>query len=170
MTEFAFRPRFLFLTPLPADEVKLRMQQHLSAPGTNGFRLGGTGHHLILRYRQDLRHAWTPQLDLDLEERPKGTRARVLIGPSPSIWMLFMGGYLLCAVLALLGLSIAVSQQVVGADPWGWLLAAPTPIIAVVLWLVAQAGKLRSREEMHALKRFVDEALGCDCLALAGNP
>jgi hypothetical protein len=73
------------------------------------------------------------------------------------------------AILALLGLSIGVSQQIVGADPWGFLLVAPTPFIALVLWLMAQGGKVRSRDEMRVLKVFVDDALGCDCFALAGQ-
>jgi hypothetical protein len=46
-------------------------------------------------------------------------------------------------------------------------MVAPAPIVALGLWILAQIGKRRARSGMHALKRFVDEALGCDCLALS---
>jgi hypothetical protein len=108
-------------------------------------------------------------MDVDVEVLEGRTVVRCLIGPSPTIWMLFVGGYMFSASLALLGLSIGVSQQIVGADPWGFLLVAPTPFIALVLWLMAQGGKVRSRDEMRVLKVFVDDALGCDCFALAGQ-
>ena len=62
---------------------------------------------------------------------------------------------------------MGASQQVAGAEAWGWWVALPTPLLALVLWLLAQEGKRRSKEEMHVLKHFVDDALGCDCFALS---
>jgi hypothetical protein len=41
------------------------------------------------------------------------------------------------------------------------------PLLGLGLWLLAQGGKRRSRQEMRTLKTFVDDALGCDCFALA---
>jgi len=32
---------------------------------------------------------------------------------------------------------------------------------------MVQEGKRRSRDDMRTLKRFVDDALGCDCIRLA---
>lgn len=167
MTEFEFRPRFRFRTPLAPDEVKRRIVAH--ARGDHPLRLsvGGTGHHVVLHYPQDGRHAWTPQMDIDIEAVDAGSRVRCLIGPAPSIWMLFTGGYLFCAMISLLGLSIGVSQSIVGADTWGYYMVVPAPFIAVALWLLAQEGRRRSRREQERMKYFVDEALGCDCFRLA---
>jgi hypothetical protein len=167
MTEFQFRPRFRFPTSLAPNTVKDRIGRHVAERNPRGLVLGGTGHHLVLTFpSRDIR-SWTPQMDIDLEQLEGRTWVRCLIGPSPTIWMLFVGGYMLSAILALLGLSIGVSQQVVGAQSWGFWLVAPTPFLALGLWALAQVGKVRSREDMHLLKHFVDEALGCDCFALA---
>jgi hypothetical protein len=169
MTELQFRPRFRFNSELDPATVKERLMEAVrTRNGLHHFVLGGTGNHIMLAYPQNARTAWTPQMDVDLEPLPSGgTCIRCLIGPTPSIWMLFMGGYMLCVVLALLGLSIGVGQQVVGAETWGFMMVVPTPFIAVLLWTLAQGGKRRAREHMRALKRFMDEALGCDCFALA---
>jgi hypothetical protein len=167
MTEFQFRPRFRFPTSLAPNTVKDRIGRQVAERNPRGLVLGGTGHHLVLTFpHRDIR-SWTPQMDIDLEQLEGRTWVRCLIGPSPTIWMLFVGGYMLCAILALLGLSIGVSQQVVGAQTWGFWLVAPTPFLALGLWALAQVGKVRSRDDMHLLKHFVDEALGCDCFALA---
>jgi hypothetical protein len=83
--------------------------------------------------------------------------------------MLFVGGYLALCVIALLGIAMGVSQQVVGAFAWGWWVALPTPLLALVIWLMSQEGKRRAQDDMLALKHFVDAALGCDCFALAGS-
>lgn len=169
MSDLEFRPRFRFHTPLSPDEVKGRVAARIVSDNPQRLSLGGTGHHLVLNFPANMQRSWTPQMDVDVEVLDGRTMVRCLIGPSPTIWMLFVGGYMFSAILALLGLSIGVSQQIVGADPWGFLLVAPTPFFALVLWLMAQAGKVRSRDEMRVLKVFVDDALGCDCFALAGQ-
>ena len=169
MSDLEFRPRFRFITPLSAEEVKSRIMARTRTQNPHALVLGGTGFHLVLNFPAKAQRSWTPQMDVDVEVLEGRTVVRCLIGPSPTIWMLFVGGYMFSAILALLGLSIGVSQQIVGADPWGFLLVAPTPFIALVLWLMAQGGKVRSRDEMRVLKVFVDDALGCDCFALAGQ-
>lgn len=172
MSELAFRPRFRFRTPLSPDTIKERI--HASSRSVQPARLlvGGTGHHLTLQFPHASQRSWTPQMDIDLEVCEDGTTAactlvRCQIGPMPSIWMLFVGGYLALCVFALLGISMGTSQQVVGSFAWGWWVALPTPLLALGLWAAAQEGKRRSKAEMHFLKHFVDGALGCDCFALA---
>jgi hypothetical protein len=172
MSELEFRPRFRFRTSLTPDVIKQRIQDRVREDNPVGLRLGGTGHHLSLQFPHDAQHSWTPQMDVDLElEQLPGrdalTIVRCQIGPMPLVWMLFVGGYIFLSVIALLGISIGTSQQVVGSFAWGWWAALPTPILALVLWLLAQEGKRRSKDEMRTLKNFVDGALGCDCFALA---
>lgn len=174
MSELEFRPRFRFRTPLAPDTIKQRIQERVRDHNPLSLRLGGTGNHLSLQFPHAAQHAWTPQMDIDLEveqlsNAPASTIVRCQIGPMPTIWMLFVGGYIFLCVIALLGISIGTSQQIVGAFAWGWWAALPTPFLALVLWLLAQEGKRRAKDEMRALKVFVDDALGCDCFALAGT-
>lgn len=172
MSELEFRPRFRFRTPLTPDTIKERIHAAAGAAESIGLSVGGTGNHLTLQFPHALQRSWTPQMDIDLElheDDPGGVRTlvRCQIGPMPSVWMLFVGSYLALCVFALLGLTMGVSQQVVGSFAWGWLVAMPTPFLAFGLWILAQEGKRRSKDEMRFLKTFVDGALGCDCFALA---
>lgn len=172
MSELEFRPRFRFRTPLSPETIKQRIQERVQDSNPHALRLGGTGHHLSLQFPHKAQRSWTPQMDIDLEveqlsEREPRTIVRCQIGPMPTVWMLFVGGYIFLCVIALLGISIGTSQQIVGAFEWGWWMALPTPFLALVLWLLAQEGKRRSKDEMRIMKTFVDEALGCDCFALA---
>jgi hypothetical protein len=172
MSELEFRPRFRFRTPMAPEEIKDRIQRQVRDDNPDLFRLGGTGNHLSLQFPYKAQHSWTPQMDLDLEVeqlpgKDPATIVRCQIGPMPTVWMLFVGGYIFLCVIALLGISIGTSQQIVGAFAWGWWVALPTPLLAVTLWLMAQEGKRRSKEEMRKLKSFVDKALGGDRLTLA---
>jgi len=174
MSDLEFRPRFRFRTPLDPATIKARIQDRVRDRNPHALHLGGTGDHHALRFPHDAQRSWTPQMDIDVEleqlpGREPVTVVRCQIGPSPSIWMLFVGGYIFLCVIALLGISIGTSQQVVGAFAWGWWAALPTPILALALWLMAQEGKRRSKDQMRILKRFVDDALGCDCFSLAAT-
>ena len=167
MSELEFRPRFRFHTPLDGEEVKRRIADRVAQNNPERLALRGTGLHMVLTFPHAAQHAWTPQMDVDVSEEDGRTLVRCLIGPAPSIWMLFMGGYMVLTVVALLGVTLGMAQQMVKETVWGYYLVAPAPLLGLGLWLLAQGGKRRSRDEMRTLKTFVDDALGCDCFALA---
>lgn len=167
MSELEFRPRFRFHTPLSGEEVERRITDRVAQHNPEGLALRRTGMHLVLTFPHAVQHAWTPQMDVDVSAEDGRTLVRCLIGPAPSIWMLFMGGYIVLTVVALLGVTLGMAQQMVNETVWGYYLVVPLPFIGLGLWLLAQGGKRRSRAEMRTLKTFVDEALGCDCFALA---
>lgn len=172
MTELKFRPRFRFRTTLHPDVIRDRLRAHVREKNPVGFRLKGTGPHLVLQYPPEQQVPWTPQLDMDLEmDQQPGyetyTVVRCLIGPAPEIWMMFLGGYIGIAVLSVFGVAIGSAQVMMAELPWGFYAMLPLLALAVVLWLLAQEGKRRSRSAMLGLKHFVDEALGCDCFRLA---
>lgn len=172
MTDLQFRPRFKFRTPMHPDEIRDRLRAQVRDHNPAGYRLAGNLPHMILLFAPEQRRLWTPQMSLDLElEQAPGqetfTVVRCLIGPAPTVWMAFMGGYVAVAVLGLLGLSIGIPQHMLGESPWGLYATGPLLAVAVLLWVLAQLGKQRAKDDMVALKRFVDGALGCDCLRLA---
>lgn len=172
MADLHFRPRFRFRTPMHPDEIRDRLRAEVRERNPEGFRLRGNLPHMILQYPPEAQRLWTPQMDIDLEmEQEPGqetfTVVRCLIGPAPPVWMAFMGGYIALAFMAVIGLSIGYPQLRMQESPWGLFGAAALLAAAVALWLLAQAGKRQAREEMIALKRLMDAALGCDCLAAA---
>lgn len=60
-----------------------------------------------------------------------------------------------------------MSQWTLEKPIWGiWVLLAGILGMAL-MYFISYEGKKLSRDEMIQLKQFVDEALGCDCIALA---
>ena len=172
MSELRFRPRFRFRTPLHPDAIRDRLRAQVRDANPAAYRLKGNLPHMILQHPPDQQRLWTPQLDIDLEmEQEPGqetfTVVRCMIGPAPTVWMMFMGGYIALALLATFGLAIGYPQLRLNESPWGLYGAAFLMTAGLVLWLLAQVGKHQAREQMRALLRFMDASLGCDCLAAA---
>lgn len=170
MSVLEFRPRFRFVTPLAKQEVIDRIEARLKLDNPNQLWLKNADYHLLLSFPQRAVHAWTPQMDigLDTPDPPQqGTLVRCLIGPGPGIWMLFMAGYLGATLIALTGITLGVAQLALKHNAWGFWGVAPAALLAVVLLYLAREGRSKATEEMRILKRFVDDALGCDCFKLA---
>lgn len=163
-----FRPRFRFGTPLGGKEIAERITERLRTNNPRGLWLKNAHDHLTLNFPGQGSEAWTPQMDIDFEAVDEGrTLVRCLIGPSPSIWMLFTGGYLGLTLLGLTGITIGFVQQLMKIPMWGYVAVPVSLVGAAALFFVAHAGQHRARAEMRVLKDFLDEALGCDCFKLA---
>lgn len=172
MSDLKFRPRFKFRSPLHPDDIRDRLRAQVREQNPNGYRLKGNLPHMILQHAPDQQQLWTPQMDIDLEmEQEPGqetfTIVRCMIGPAPTVWMMFMGAYIALALLATFGLAIGYPQLRLNESPWGLYCAVLLLAAGLGLWLLAQVGKLRARNHMVALLHFVNDALGCDCLAAA---
>lgn len=163
-----FRPRYRFVTPLSAAEIKRSIREQLNTKNPRGLLLRSTDQHLVLSYPQRGSAAWTPQMDLTFEAVANDhTLVRCLIGPIPTIWMLFAGGYLALTLLALTGLTLGFAQHLAGSSPWGYPLAGIAAAALLTMIIVERSGRRRARPDMYYLGSFVDESLGCDCLKLA---
>ena len=167
MSVLEFRPRFRFTTPLAKAEVVQRIGARLREANPHELWLKNADDHLVLSFPSKRTHAWTPQMDINLEVRPEGTLVRCLIGPSPGIWMLFSAGYIVLSLLAMTGATLGFAQVSLGHMGWGFRALPVGAVGAVVLFLLARAGRQRATGEMRVLKHFVDDALGCDCFKLA---
>jgi hypothetical protein len=168
MSMLEFRPRFRFESPLRPDEVARRIQQRVKDQNPQGLWVKNAHYHLTISFPSKSTEAWTPQMDINFEDLPNGnTLIRCLIGPSPGIWMLFAAGYLVLTLLGLTGITLGLSQWTVGDTPWGFWALPLAAVGVVVMVVLARTGHQRAHDEMRLLKRFVDEALGCDCFKLA---
>jgi hypothetical protein len=165
-----FRPRFRFVTPLSKQEVIDRINGQLKRDNPHHLWMKNADYHLLLTFQRRDTHAWTPQMDIGLDdpEPPQaGTLVRCLIGPGPGIWMLFMAGYLGATLIGLTGLTLGLAQSMLHRPAWGYYGCIPAVVMAAGLLFLAGEGRRRAAGEMRMLKRFVDEALGCDCFKLA---
>ncbi len=167
----AFRPRFKFHSELSMSDINDKIVKHSKQPQEPLIEVQKVQNHLVLSFPKADRHFWTPHMDINLEEDPdhphRHVLTRCLIAPSPTVWTMFTFVYGFFGFLGFVGLTLAMSQWTLKKPIWGlWLLLASV-IGVVAMYLVSYEGKRLARDEMYALKKFVDDALGCDCIRLA---
>ncbi len=165
-----FRPRYKFHSDMAIEEISQRILDHKPAD-QQGIHVKTVQGHLVLQFAPELSHFWTPHMDVNLEVDPdhdfKKVLVRCLIAPAPTVWTMFMFAYGLFGFTCFVGLTLSMSQWTLEKPIWGiWVLLAGILGMAL-MYFISYEGKKLSRDEMIQLKQFVDEALGCDCIALA---
>jgi len=163
-----FRPQFKFESDLKGTGITDRITELLGQENPRGLWLKNAHYHILLSFPRRSAEAWTPQMDINFEELPNDrTLVRCLIGPAPSIWMLFAAGYIGFTLLSLTGITLGAAQLMLHQTPWG-LYAVPGMLLCMACMIyLERTGRERALDDMRFLKEFVDQALGCDCLKLA---
>ncbi len=163
MSSTVLRPRYKFTTPLSAEEIRARLKSALKDAELNTYELQhrSVSGHIIVVLPKKHKHFWSPTLDINLEKAADGqTVVRVLIGPEPSIWTMFMFFYTIGGLMATAGLVLGYSQYALGHGAFYlWLIPVGIAII-MFFYLAALAGKSKAREQMHLLKDFLEAAIG----------
>lgn len=163
-----FRPRFKFESELKGIEITERISERLRQENPRKLWLKNAHYHLLLSFPRNASEAWTPQMDINLEELANGrTLVRCLIGPGPGIWMLFAAGYVGLILLGLTGITLGLAQQLLDKTAWGFYFVPFALVLGGIMMYLERTGRARARGDMHLLKNMVDSALGCDCLRLA---
>ena len=159
MSSLRIRPRFKEELPLSADDF---LQTLKDAIDSNAEFTGLVSeHYCVLKISPDQQHYWSPQLTLSLdkaEEQPEDRlRVRGLYGPRQSVWAVFFMSYAALGVLALFVGVIGLSRI---------MLDKPAPILwsipvmaglALILYLVAQAGQKVGADQMFRLHHFYED-------------
>ena len=100
-------------------------------------------------------------MDLNIEPRPdKTSLVRVLIGPEPSVWTLFMFFYTVGGLAITLGLVFGTSQYMLGHSTWWFMLIPAGLLLMGFFYFAGLAGKSKASEQMLELKSFVEQATG----------
>ncbi|WP_421753375.1 hypothetical protein [Croceimicrobium sp.] len=160
LNEYQMRPRYKFSNERTAAELRSSLKQALSSDANWPLQYKDTHGHLIFSYKKKDRHTWSPEMDLNLEERPEGgTLIRVLIGPAAGIWTFFMFLYTICILIAAGSFVLSYSQYVLDKTIWGFWLLPIAVLGAVAVYLAGLYGKSRAIPQMIFLKKFFDAAL-----------
>ena len=115
--------------------------------------------HAVLAIPSERQHFWSPQLTLDLEPRPDGTRVHGTFGPRPAVWTLFVFCYCLLGFAGLMGFVFGFSQWSLGADaPALWSVPLAAGLTGMV-YATAMVGQRLGRSQMVQLRAFVEAAL-----------
>ena len=156
------RPRFREVLPSSPDRVVDRLREREAVPDDCPCRLSVLGRHVQVTIDPAQRHAWSPQLSLEIEEHEGGSELHGHFGPNPAIWTTFLAAYGFIGCSAFFGVMLGVSQQVAKQPPWG-LLALPLGVLGWAgVYLASLYGQRLAREQMSALASFLHSALAID--------
>ena len=122
--------------------------------------------HGRLRICGEKQHFWSPCLELtvadDEEEHEEGvvtTRVWGTFSPRPEIWVGFVFAIGVCLVVALLAMTFAIAQILLGHRPWALLVPIVSLLIAIGIYVSAIVGQGLSSDEMYRIRSYVDECL-----------
>lgn len=156
MSTLEIRPRFELSSPLSKEELLGRLDEALNKPEAyfNGYI---TDWHVVLKIPSTDDHFWSPQLSMDVVDKEEGAVIYGLIGPKPSVWLMFVFFYFFLGFTLMVISVIGFSRYNLGLSAGIlWLL----PILSVVLimvYLSASFGKKLGRDQMEQLVLFVKE-------------
>jgi hypothetical protein len=159
MSSLEMRPRIRWVTPLHPDDIKAQVRAGLDselAPVKGAI----IREHLIFELPTEKQHFWSPRMEVDLLKHERGTLISGLMGPKPTVWVLFIFIYSFLGFVSLFGLVSGLSDWSLGESPI--LLLVPTVCLTAMLLVygAAQTGKRLGKEEMHTLRNFLLEAVG----------
>ncbi len=158
MSSLRIRPRFKEKVVGSAENYVISIKKALDQ---NAEFTGLTSeNYCVIKIRPEERHYWSPQLTLTLEELSKDElEVRGLYGPKPSVWAVFFMSYAALGVLALFAGVFGLSQVML-EKPAPILWAIPVmAVIALVLYLSAQAGQKVGAEQMFRIHHFYEQVI-----------
>lgn len=156
MSSFRIRPRFKEELPLSIEEYCKVLREQLDA--TEEFTGLVANNYAVIKIPQVERHYWSPQLALTIEkyDEKNAVFIRGLYGPKPSVWAVFFMAYAAIGVIALF-IGVYGLSQIMLEKPAPILWAIPVlGVMALVIYLVAQAGQKIGAEQMFRIHHFYE--------------
>ncbi|MFC2123270.1 hypothetical protein ACFLU5_00545 [Bacteroidota bacterium] len=159
MTSFRIRPRFIQTSNENPEEIYNRFKIRLTEEDSpiTGIAIP---EHIILKIPPDQKHYWSPQLSLSLEKKNGVTLIRGLYGPNPNVWATFFFGYAALGIIALFTSMIGLSQWFLGLEAYSLWAIPVCLLIALILYLIAQAGQKVGAQQMYELHHFYEKIIG----------
>jgi len=154
MSNISIRPRFHKVSELPAQEIIQRIRQALDYPDAS-IKSTIIDHHVILRIPLKDQHYWSPQLDLEIEEKEGKTVIKGLFGPSPSVWFMYVFFYSVLGFVSVIVMIMGFSQLNLGLSARILWLLPITGILFLFAFSTARAGQKLGASEMELLYSFL---------------
>ena len=115
------------------------------------------GEHVFFKILPEQRHYWSPEMDITLEKKEKGTYVREVIGPNSNIYTLTMSLLFFTIVLLFFALMFLFSQISLDMPTGTTLFLIAIGIIIIILLLLAMYfGRIKAKPQVLLLKEFVD--------------
>ncbi|RKQ50816.1 hypothetical protein BXY85_1835 [Roseivirga pacifica] len=154
MSSFHIRPRFKETLHLTVAEYCEQLKQALDT--TEEFSGMVSENYANIKIPLAERHFWSPQLTLSIDDEKERVTIRGLYEPKPSVWAAFFMGYAAIGVLILFVGVYGLSQILLDKTaPILWAIPVLAGL-ALVLYLVAQAGQKIGAEQMFRIHHFYE--------------
>ena len=147
-----------------------------TALDSNEFKLDSTilKNHVLVKIPEEIHHYWSPELQLEVSENymkddeysdhKEQTMIRGFIGPKSTVWTMFIFFYIAFGVLALFGLVLGSSQQMLeqAATGYWYLILGGTGL--VITFIASQIGQKMGDEQTKMFLNLIEKAFDkCEC-------
>jgi uncharacterized integral membrane protein len=151
---FGLRPRLQLDVPGTAGELGQRIREASTAYTTTVV-----GNYLVIKIPEQRQHYWSPQLQVEMEERDGTVHVNGLFTPMPAVWTLFAGAYAFILVLGFFGTIYGLAQLQLKHPPYGlWSFPITLALIAAV-YGAALFGQRVGHEQTEELAAFLHHCL-----------
>ena len=151
------RPRFELQLPVDRERWLGALKQLLDEdPGA--LRGQVFRKHAVVEMRDQERTFWSPYLNLEVDDEPDGSAIHGRFSPHPNVWTMFMGVYILLAIIALGGLSYGIVQLTLGHSPWAFIIAPAALAMFGFVYGATLIGQGLGAEQMYTMRSLVDRA------------
>ncbi len=116
--------------------------------------------HLYIKIHPNEQHFWSPQLNLTFEQEDDQVIVRGLYGPNPTIWAIFFFGYVILGILTLFIGMWGLTRYSLGMDHTILWTIPIFAVIALILYISAQAGQKLGAQQMYDIHHFYEELTG----------
>lgn len=158
MSSFKIRPRFKHAFEGAKEDLEQKIVQELKKSKRLVYTyLSG---HLYVKFNPSVEHFWSPQLHLSFEQEQERVIVRGLYGPNPTIWAIFFFGYTALGILTLFfGMYGLILFNLKMDYTILWLIPV-FGILAVAMYVFAQAGQKLGAQQMFEIHHFYEELTG----------
>ena len=160
MNRIVLKPRFQMHLHEQKDQILTKFRDSF-ADGFTELSVTVVGDHIIIDVAKEHEHFWSPQLQLEVEDRDDNTSiVKGHYGPKPSLWTLFMfihfGVALAFAIFATMlytDLSLYQDYRI------SLLLTIAMPVLWVAFYLFGRWGKKKGHAQMQEIDAFMKRVL-----------
>lgn len=154
MSSFRIRPRFKHQIKGKKDELERRICDVLEKE--KQFVFTHLPDHIQIRIPSKDQHYWSPQLQLSFEQEEDKVIVRGLYGPNPTVWALFFFSYVTIGILGLFVGMWGFSLLMLNKDAWMLWFIPGLGVVALILYLISQAGQKLGAQQMFDLHHFYE--------------
>jgi hypothetical protein len=158
MSSFKIRPRFKHAFAGEREIFEQKIVNELK----NSHRLVFTylSGQLYIKFHSKVEHFWSPQLHLSFEQEQDKVIVLGLYGPNPTVWAIFFFGYTALGILTLFFGMYGLIRYNLQMDYTILWLIPVFVLLAIVMYVSAQAGQKIGAQQMFEIHHFYEELTG----------